>query len=331
MTSLFKNKKILIYGVIALAVVAGWFSVSLMLFGAPSPIKSPQKEVFIISLRTKESDILDKLNSQGFIRNLWAFNLALTLKGKHQKIESGGYYLSKNMNVWQLIDKLTANPDMKWVVIPEGLRKEQIGEILARNLNWDFKQLNDWNNNVGIEADYLEGVYFPDTYLVPIKETSVEVAKRMINRFNEKFAPYFNKFSEKNIKWTTALKIASLIAREAGGKSDMSIIAGVIWNRLDKEMKLQIDATIQYAKGKVDGQWWSKVTPKDLEIDSLYNTYLYQGLPPQPIANPGLEEIEAVLNYEETDCFYYLHDHNKQIHCAVTYEEHLENIEKYLK
>jgi UPF0755 protein len=96
-------------------------------------------------------------------------------------------------------------------------------------------------------------------------------------------------------------------------------------------MKLQIDATIQYAKGKVNDQWWSIVTPKDLEIESLYNTYLYQGLPPTPIASPGLAAIEAVLNYEKTDCLYYLHDHNKQIHCAVTYDEHLKNIEKYLK
>ena len=96
-------------------------------------------------------------------------------------------------------------------------------------------------------------------------------------------------------------------------------------------VNLEIDATIQYAKGKSNGKWWSIVTPSDIKtIDSPYNTYEHKGLPPHPIANPGLSAINAALNPKETNCIFYLHDRNRMIHCAVTYQEHLKNIEKYL-
>ena len=94
-------------------------------------------------------------------------------------------------------------------------------------------------------------------------------------------------------------------------------------------MKLQIDASIQYALGKEDN-WWHKITLADYKTDSPYNTYLIPRLPPTPICSPSLASIKAIAKPQETDCLYYLHDANKQIHCAKTYEGHRENIEKYL-
>jgi len=154
----------------------------------------------------------------------------------------------------------------------------------------------------------------------------------MIRHFDEKFAPYLPQFAKQNIIWTTGLRLASIVQREAAGKQDMPLIAGILWNRLLKEMKLEVDATVQYARGKTETGWWAPIKPSDIgEIDSPYNTYKYQGLPPHPISNPGIDAIEAVLNPTETDCLYYLHDDNRQIYCAATYEEHVANIEKYLR
>jgi UPF0755 protein len=247
------------------------------------------------------------------------------------KLPEGGYIFYKNMSVWNKIQKIKKGPDLKWVKVLPGMRKEQIGEILGETFGWEDSEIKNWNEvYTRMKYEYREGVYFPDTYLIPVKERGLDIANRMINNFNEKFKEYYNEAAEKNIQWTTALKIASLIQREAGGKEDMGIISGVIWNRLDKNMNLQIDATVQYAKGKVGDSWWSHVDPADLKIDSIYNDYLNKGLPPTPICNPGLDAIEAALNPSETDCLYYLHDSNRQIHCAKTYEEHLENVEKYL-
>ena len=332
MIYMIKNKIVLIVGGVLLSIGISWLAVSFLLFNAPLP-KSDKEEVFVIAGKPEESVIVDKLKSQGFIRSTWAFNLVLTIKGKHDKIEPGGYFISKNLSAWQVADRLTTTAQMKWVVIPEGLRKEEIGELLAKTFNWSNEELNKWNTTyTAMKFDYIEGVYFPDTYLIPTSESGLDVAGRMIRHFDEKFAPYLPQFAKQNIVWTTGLRLASVVQREAAGKEDMPLIAGILWNRLLKEMKLEVDATVQYARGKTDTGWWAAIKASDIdEIDSPYNTYKYKGLPPHPISNPGISAIEAVLNPAETDCLYYLHDNSRQIHCAVTYEEHVVNIEKYLK
>jgi UPF0755 protein len=190
-----------------------------------------------------------------------------------------------------------------------------------------------WNTTyTAMEYDYREGVYFPDTYLIPVDENGLDTAKRMRIRFNEKFEGYPEKFAEKDVLWTTGLKVASIIQREAAGRQDMALISGVIWNRLLKDQPLEIDATVQYARENTGSGWWAPIKASDIDdIDSAYNTYKNEGLPPTPISNPGIDAIEAALNPEETDCFYYLHDNDRQIHCAETLEEHEENIEEYLR
>ena len=303
-----------------------------LLFGAPQ--KTAETEIFTTPVSTVDTaNIAKRLKDEGFIRNTWAFSFALSRSGK--RIEPGGYKLSKNMNAWEVARILTSAPSLKWVVVPEGLRKEEIGERLAEVLGWDEKQLHDWTYTyTAMYYDQLEGVYFLDTYLSPVDESCLDVANRFRRRFDEVFAPYMTKFLKQNVKWTTALKIASIVQREAAGKEDMSLIAGILWNRLLKNMKLEVDATVQYARDDRDNLttgFWKPITLADKEIDSKYNTYKYAGLPPFPICNPGLDAIDAVLNSTETDCLYYLHDSNRQIHCAKTYEEHLANIEKYLK
>ena len=320
----------IILGTIVL-IAAGLFLAQRFFFAAPQ--SQEKKEVFMVSLKQNESQILDKLKSQGFIKNKTAVNLILSLRHKHDAIQPGGYTVSKNLNAWHIVDRLTAGPDMKWVVIPEGWRKEQIGELLAKTFNWNDNNLDRWNTEITkMKIDYIEGTYFPDTYLIPVSDSGLDMANRMTRNFDEKFAPYVSQFATQNIKWTTGLKLASIIQREAAGKDDMPLIAGILWNRLNSNMNLEIDATVQYARGKTDSGWWAPVTSDNIkDIDSPYNTYKNKGLPPYPIDNPGLGAIEAVLNPAQTDCLYYLHDSDRQIHCAKTLEEHQANVEKYLK
>lgn len=327
------NRKVKI-GIISGAVViivAGLFMAERLLFGAPG--SQEKKEIFTAGLKQNESQILDKLKSQGLIKNKSAFNLVLSLKRKHNAIRPGGYNVSENMTAWQLAEKLTADPDMKWVVIPEGWRKEQIGELLTEVFGWSDDDLDRWNSEVTkMKIDYIEGTYFPDTYLIPVSDSELDIANRMTRNFDEKFAPYVGQFAEQNIKWTTGIKLASIIQREAAGKDDMPLIAGIMWNRLNNDMNLEIDATVQYARGKTDNGWWTPVTADEIRnIDSPYNTYKNKGLPPYPIGNPGLGAIEAALHPTETECLYYIHDNNRQIHCAKTFEEHQANIDEYLK
>lgn len=324
-----RKKLGIILGIGLLVVILCFFAVNRLFFNAPQ--SQEEKKVFIVNRNQTDTQTLEKLKTQGLIKNKTAFKLILFFK--HKQIAPGGYNVSKNMSAWQIARKITSSPDLKWVVIREGLRKEEIGEILASTFGWSDDELNKWNTvYTKMNIDYMEGTYFPDTYLIPVSESGLDMAKRMTRRFDEQFAPYITQFAQQNIKWTTGLKLASIIQREAGGKDDMPIIAGILWNRLNQDMNLEIDATVQYARGKTDKGWWLPIKAEDItNIDSPYNTYKYKGLPPHPIDSPGVDAIEAVLNPTQTDCLYYLHDSNRQIHCAKTLEEHQANIEQYLK
>jgi UPF0755 protein len=278
-----------------------------------------QSPVEIVSFQNDTPKILvaSRLRERGYVRSETAAEIIL--KGD---LPAGGYYLSKSMTVFEVAETLGGGPQLLWVTITPGMRKEQIAEKLKPRFAWT-------DHDVGEFLAGEEGTYFPDTYLIP-KGNGSSVRQYIFNRFNEAFAPLAPKFLEQNIKNDTALKIASLVQREASGSADMPLIAGIIWNRLLDNMILQIDAANQYALGH-SGDWWPRLDGADLKIDSAYNLYLHRGLPPTPIANPGLPAIEAVLNPADTKCLFYLHDHNKQIHCSETYEEHLENIQKYLQ
>jgi UPF0755 protein len=330
----------ILVGVFLVLAAAGSIIAYNSFFGAPQ--KQAEAERFIVPLVAE--DTIKKLHDSGFVKSEWAFKYAF----RQSKVQPGGYKISKSMTVWQIADAMR-EPYMKWVVIPEGLRKEQIGEILAEELGWNQQTKTDWiTKYTAMDYDYVEGVYFPDTYLIPKDEAPLQVAQRFINKFNEKFQPYADKFVKENIKWNTALKIASIVQREAAGKDDMPLIAGILWNRLLKDVKLETDDTVQYVRDDIlhygkarfdvqltsyssEGDWWKPIKAEDKNIESPYNTYRNKGLPPHPICNPGLDAINAVLNPAETECFYYLHDSNGQIHCAKTYKEHQENIEQFLK
>ncbi len=224
-----------------------------------------------------------------------------------------------------------ANPTVRIVRIQEGLRKEQIADIMGDKLGWtEIQKTAFLNAHLAIDSENLEGRYFPKTYMIPKDEDPMGVTAVMLHEFARQNEKIKKPKSTQIINQDTALKIASIIQREAAGKQDMKLISGIIWNRIFAGMKLQMDATLQYAKGNEEDGWWQLVSPVDKKIDSTYNTYLHTGLPPSPIANPGLAAIEAAYNPQKTSCIFYLHDHNRQIHCSKTYEEHKRNISKYL-
>lgn len=294
---------------------------------------SKELKIFIIPKNLDGFNLIQKLEEGKFIKKNKVLEYYLNTFVFFSDVKPGGYKLSKNMWALDVFKKINSKPDLVWISYSGCLRKEQIGEILADALSWTSEELTKWNTvYTNSKPEYFEGVYYPDTYLIPVSESGEQVAKRLINRFNEKFAPYADKYITANIRWVTGLKIASLIAREAAGISDMKLVSGIIWNRLDKGMPLQIDATMQYTLGKnSQGKWWGSIDLKEQQNDSPYNSYLHKGLPPTPICSPNIDYIDAALNPEQTDCLFYLHDHFKQIHCAATYEEHLRNIKEYLK
>jgi len=310
--------------------------------------KGPSQR-FIIGIKTTNEQLADDLQNKGFIKNKRLFWIFLNvvcrqrktcLKGD-PKLEPGAYLISQKMNLYQLAGTLAYGPFQKWVLIPPGKRKEQAALILQRALNWSDQIVLSFIN----EAK--EGYLFPDTYLIDIDADPRQVVQKLLNNYNEKFDAQLQKdLLANNIRNDTALKIASLVERESGGDEDKPLIAGIIWNRLEKKMRLEIDATVQYAivsqqivtlatnyqPPSADFNFWPILGPGIVRtIDSPYNTYRIKALPPGPICSPGLSSLKAVAYPAETDALYYLHSSDKQIHTAKTYKEHLENIKKYLE
>lgn len=288
-------------------------------------------ERFVIAIgQNAVDDVAVSLKDAGFIDDAAAFKAAI--KPGILALVAGGYKLSKSMTEAQVATALQEKPYMKWLIIPEGLRKEEVAQMLAQDLGWTEAQKAKWiTTDTTTVANYGEGVYFPDTYLIPMDEEPAKTAARMQARFNEAFAAYLPQFNQQNIKWTTGLTFASIVQREAKNNADMPLVAGILWKRLEMGMALDADATLQYARGDAGNGWWAPATAADKAIDSPYNTYANKGLPPRPICSPGIEAIEATLAPATTDCLYYLHGNDGITHCAVTYEEHLQNIDKYLK
>lgn len=235
----------------------------------------------------------------------------------------------KNLSHIEFYEAL-ANPTIAYVHIQEGYRKEQIASILEKRLGWNEKDIEDFYGYDALRDRKHEGKYFPDVYLVKKTISGEEMKDMMTERFNEELETLKTEALKKNLNFESVLTIASLIERETGGKSDMKLISGIIWNRLYAGMRLQIDATLQYAKGSEENGWWPNVLPQDKAIESPYNTYQNDGLPPSPIANPSLATIEAALNPLKTKCLFYFHK-NKKIFCSQTYAEHKRKIDLYLK
>ncbi len=290
------------------------------------------RDHFVVNKNDERAEILENLELEGYIEGTTAFESQLPAY-----VEPGGYALDKSMTQAEVASKLEGSPAMIWVTIPEGNRKEEIGEKLASKLGWSAVQEESWltaYKQLGYEShenpeDYKEGVYFPSTYLFPRTEGPVLAASRMVNTFNDRFEGYPDAFTaEHEIGWQDALTLASMVQREASGREDARIVAGILWNRIERDMAFQLDATIQYAVNTAETGWWAPISSSDRDVESPFNTYTNKGIPPHPISNPGMVSIDAVLNPEETDCIFFIHAEG-QIYCSATLEGHRENIERY--
>lgn len=318
----------------ALGIFAVFLIAAALLYAAAfGPMqKEAVEEEFLVTPGESVTEVASTLGEKGFVRGSWIFTLAYLHASGGRGVRPGGYEISKAMDAWTIASQLVAPPYVAWVTIPVGVRKEQIADMLADALGWTDAQMQEWNAvDTDTNPNYVEGVYFPDTYLIPTDEPPAVIAERMRDRFKEEFAPYADEALKKNIPWTKVLTIASLIEREAGSAADMPIISGIIQNRLKVGMPLAIDATLQYMEGSEENGWWPTPHAAATYADTPFNTYKNKGLPPHPIANPGLAAIAAALKPSATDCLFYIHDTNGQMHCSKTYSGQKANVAKYLK
>lgn len=285
--------------------------------------------------------LADDFRNKGIISSGLYFMLSSKYNGLEGSINNTRIMIEPDTRISELISKLKIDkPDFAVVTIPEGFRLYQIAERLEKNklvdkeayINMNLKdiggdELISGRSNVILD---LEGFLFPDTYFIPYSFTEKNIAELMFNRFRIAFSQRdLERTKELGFSANEVVTIASLIEREAMNDSERSRISGVIYNRLKKGMLLQIDAAVIYANTRGEGHL-TRVLNSHLKFDSKYNTYLYKGLPPGPIASPGRPSLEAALYPEKNDYLYYVAGEKGHVF-SKTYEEHLANVKKYMK
>jgi UPF0755 protein len=236
-----------------------------------------------------------------------------------------------SLPVYQQIAGAAGAPTL-FVSIPAGYRQEQVANAFGAELGWSSAQRKQFLADAKtLEPTLVQGSTVPGIYFASINDPD-DVAALVHTRFENEILSRYSTSTDEQVPLEQAITIASLIQREAGSWDDMRMISGIIWNRQFKGMKLQIDATLQYAEAnQTTGAkgWWPSVEPKDKYIKSAYNTYMNAGLPPGPIANPSIAAVLAALNPKKTDCIFYFHDSHGQFHCSVTYAEHVKLLKQY--
>jgi UPF0755 protein len=243
------------------------------------------------------------LHTKGLIASPLTFSFYIF--ASHLLLQPGAHTLTANMNLIAIAKTLSSKSNEISVTIPEGYRVTQIDALLAA------KNLIKSGELIKISASD-EGYLFPDTYRFSKDITATEIRQIMMDNFNKKTSDLAEGKVTQNV-----LIIASIVEREAKFDADRARIAGVYWSRLDINMKLQADPTIQYGKGS-----WAPITVSDYSnFQSLYNTYLHSGLPPGPICNPGLKSIEAALAPVKDGSLYFFTDKSNHAVFSKTLRE----------
>ncbi|PRX77892.1 UPF0755 protein [Bacillus sp. V-88] len=290
------------------------------------------------------------LEDKGIVKNSTVFKYYVKFNNE-AGFQAGSYDLTPSMTLNEIVNSLKTGKVMRKaefkITIPEGLQLDQIAEIIAEKSPYKKdeieKKLNDKKWLEQLKEEYpelitdeifkkeikrpLEGYLYPATYPFYEKKPSLDtILKKMIAQTNEVLAQYQEAMAANEYTPHELLTLSSLIEEEATEKADRGKISSVFYNRMEEGMPLQTDPTVLYALGKHK----DKTVYKDLEVESPYNTYQVKGLPPGPIANAGLSSIEAALQPEDTEYYYFLAASNGSVYYSETLDEHNEKKAKYI-
>lgn len=301
-----KIKKWIVLSTISVILISGW-----LVYYAIAPLKlSPNSQEVFIQPKSGLKSIANQLVAQGVLKEPWRFIFLAKLLRKEQYLQAGSYTLNKNISPYQLLLSLNHGKTTQGsITFIEGRTFEQMRQKLAINdaVKQTIGGLSETEilKLVGAPYSVAEGLFFPDTFYFDRNTSDIELLKISYKAMQTKLDKAWQN-REPNLPYKNsyeALIMASVVEKETGKASERAMIAGVFVNRLRLGMRLQTDPTVIYGMGlRFDGN----IRKKDLSIDTPYNTYTRNGLPPTPIAMPGLAAIEAALHPAETKALYFV-------------------------
>lgn len=335
-------KKLITIAVIGILVLmAGGFTAGTMYLDNHELTINQSPVEFTIEKGASAYGVGEKLEAEGIIGSAAVFKFYVYQHEELANFQAGTYQINTEEIVASLMDRFHKGDTMVdetiQVTFPEGLTTKEIFSLIEEKFGIPADTVLEYAFSVQPEywflaeipkdSTFLDGMLFPDTYTFSPDAGVKEITDKMLNQTAKKLEPFKGKIQSDDRSVREMLTMASLIEKEALHADDRPLIAGVIQNRLDIDMLLQIDATVLAAVGHKE-----TVTYDDLKVDSPYNTYKYKGLPPSPIAMPGIVSIEAALSPAEHDYIFYVADRETGYHhFAVTFAEHEENIQNYWK
>lgn len=282
------------------------------------------------------SSVTERLYEQEIIPSKFNFKVAAFLYGSEKNIKAARYFIPNDLSYLDLLDLFVNGPAdyLRSIKVNDGQTLKWLGGKVRRDLRVDsaafVNKANDQGfiKSLGLNVPNLEGYLFSTTYKIYERTPPEEVLTIMHNALKDFFTDsLLSRAKEIGFDLHKTLTLASIIKGETNRVDEMPTISGVYHNRLNIGMRLQADPTIQFLLP--DG--WRRLTYKDLQIESPYNTYKYSGLPPGPINNPGANAIIAALYPEKNNYLYFVADGNGGHRFASTYSEHLKNVSLYRK
>ena len=296
------------------------------------PTASEEVVNFHVETGTGSGTIAKRLVAEKLIRSEPLFRLAVRYRGTDKRLQAGTYALRRNMNLWDLLDEFEKGQVtlVTWTV-PEGLTTDEIAELWETSgfgtaaAFTEASQMPGLLEGYGLTALGVEGYLFPNTYKFAKGTTAEGTLKMMLDEFQKQWTETFDETAE-GLGRTRheILTLASIIEEEAQVGAERPRISSVFHNRLKQKWRLQADPTVLYAIGNPD----RPLTKADLRVESPYNTYKHKGLPPGPIANPGIDSIKAALRPEKTDYFYFVAIGEGKHHFSKTLSEHNRMVRK---
>lgn len=298
------------------------------------------EQTFVIEIGESVDSVADHLQSVGLIRDAESFRAYLIYSGQDTSIQAGEYQLSTAMSALDIAHELQdATPEEVTFVVLPGWRVEEVAESLPTSgLSITYDEFVSAAKTPPREFDFLagastvEGFLYPDSYVFSRRLFSAEeMIAELLRNFAAHLTPELrNGFKQQGLTAREAVTLASMVEREAVHEEEQPAIASVYLNRFRIGMKLEADPTVQYAIGYnfLQQTWWTNpLTLLDLQVNSIYNTYKYEGLPPAPIANPGLDALQAVASPAETPYLFFRArcDGSGFHEFSETFDEHLQN------
>ena len=276
------------------------------------------------------------LHSYGIVRHSWCFEWYVRLSGGAKSLQAGEYQFDKPLNLPQVLDKLRRGLVYYYrVTIPEGLTLAEVAARLAHEglgSKEAFLQAMQQGRLVGDldpVAKNLEGYLFPETYFLNRTDKEEQMVRAMVSGFRDIWTlQRSQRVQELNLTTREVIILASMIEKEAAVAEERPLISAVFHNRLRKKINLACDSTVIYAV-TLQKEYDGVIHQNDLELDSPYNTYLYPGLPPGPIANPGLESIDAALHPALVDYLYFVSQNNGWHFFSSNYRDHRRAVQRH--